>query len=81
MGIAEGHVVFVILHPWFLSLFPGFMTREERKKFENLNSSYNKYWIPCVWFTNLAAQARKEGRIRDNSALKLLMEVRLGSPS
>ena len=42
----------------------GFMTREERKKFENLNSSYNKYWVPCVWFCNLAAQARREGRIR-----------------
>ncbi|XP_004616848.1 bestrophin-2 [Sorex araneus] len=52
----------------------GFMTREERKKFENLNSSYNKYWVPCVWFSNLAAQARREGRIRDNSALKLLLE-------
>ena len=57
---------------------PGFMTREERKKFENLNSSYNKYWVPCVWFSNLAAQARREGRIRDNGALKLLLEV--GSP-
>lgn len=55
----------------------GFMTREERKKFENLNSSYNKYWVPCVWFSNLAAQARREGRIRDNSALKLLLEVGL----
>lgn len=55
------------------------MTREERKKFENLNSSYNKYWVPCVWFSNLAAQARREGRIRDNSALKLLLEV--GSPA
>lgn len=54
------------------------MTREERKKFENLNSAYNKYWVPCVWFSNLAAQARREGRIRDNSALKLLLEV--GSP-
>lgn len=53
------------------------MTREERKKFENLNSSYNKYWVPCVWFSNLAAQARREGRIRDNSALKLLLEVGL----
>ena len=53
----------------------GFMTREERKKFENLNSSYNKYWVPCVWFCNLAAQARREGRIRDNGALKLLLEV------
>ncbi|KAG6930307.1 bestrophin 2 [Chelydra serpentina] len=50
----------------------GFMTREERKKYENLSSSYNKYWIPCVWFTNLAAQARKEGRVRDNCALKML---------
>ncbi|XP_006874316.1 PREDICTED: bestrophin-2 [Chrysochloris asiatica] len=52
----------------------GFMTREERKKFENLNSPYNKFWVPCVWFCNLAAQARREGRIRDNSALKLLLE-------
>ncbi|XP_004442594.1 PREDICTED: bestrophin-2 [Ceratotherium simum simum] len=52
----------------------GFMTREERKKFENLNSSYNKYWVPFVWFSNLAAQARREGRIRDNSAFKLLLE-------
>uniref|UniRef100_A0A8C8VPS7 Bestrophin homolog n=1 Tax=Pelusios castaneus TaxID=367368 RepID=A0A8C8VPS7_9SAUR len=52
----------------------GFMTREERKKYENLSSSYNKYWIPCIWFTNLVAQARKEGRVRDDCALKLLME-------
>ncbi|XP_022414157.1 bestrophin-2 [Delphinapterus leucas] len=52
----------------------GFMTREERKKFENLNSSYNKYWVPCVWFSNLAAQAQREGRIRNNGALKLLLE-------
>ncbi|XP_056678669.1 bestrophin-2 [Monodelphis domestica] len=52
----------------------GFMTREERKKYESLNSSYNKYWIPCIWFANLAAQARKEGRIRDSSTFKLLME-------
>ncbi|KAJ1172461.1 hypothetical protein NDU88_004308 [Pleurodeles waltl] len=52
----------------------GFMTRDERKKYETLRSSYNKYWVPCVWFTNLAAKARKEGRIRDDHALKMLME-------
>ncbi|XP_072568182.1 bestrophin-2a isoform X4 [Paramormyrops kingsleyae] len=52
----------------------GFMTREERKKFEGLQSPYNKYWIPCVWFTNLAASARFEGRIRDDITLKLLLE-------
>ncbi|KAM4603280.1 bestrophin-2a [Polymixia lowei] len=52
----------------------GFMTREERKKFEGLQSPYNKYWIPCVWFTNLASVARCEGRIKDDSTLKLLLE-------
>lgn len=54
---------------------PGFMSREERKKFEGLHSPYNKYWIPCVWFTNLAAVARSEGRIKDDHTLKLLLEV------
>uniref|UniRef100_G1M0K9 Bestrophin n=1 Tax=Ailuropoda melanoleuca TaxID=9646 RepID=G1M0K9_AILME len=64
----------LILRSVSTAVFKRFMTREERKKFENLNSSYNKYWVPCVWFSNLAAQARREGRIRDNSALKLLLE-------
>jgi len=60
-----------------LSLCPatGFMTQDERKKFESLHSDFNKYWIPCVWFTNLAAQARRDGRIRDDVALRLLMDV------
>ncbi|XP_073699189.1 bestrophin-2 isoform X2 [Garra rufa] len=52
----------------------GFMTREERKKFESLHSPYNKYWIPCVWFTNLASVARCEGRIKDDNTYKLLLE-------
>ena len=58
-----------------LSCLLGFMTREERKKFESLHSPYNKYWIPCVWFTNLVAVARCEGRVKDDSTLKLLLEV------
>ncbi|KAK2543354.1 Best4 [Columba livia] len=52
----------------------GFMTQDERKNFESLHSDFNKYWIPCVWFTNLAAQARRDGRIRDDVALRLLMD-------
>ncbi|XP_073716776.1 bestrophin-2a [Misgurnus anguillicaudatus] len=52
----------------------GFMTREERKKFESLHSPYNKYWVPCVWFTNLTAVARCEGRIKDDNTYKLLLE-------
>jgi len=51
------------------------MTREERKKFESLQSPYNKYWVPCVWFTNLAAVARCDGRIKDDNTYKLLLEV------
>ncbi|XP_042318766.1 bestrophin-4 [Sceloporus undulatus] len=52
----------------------GFMTQSERKKYESHHSDFNKYWIPCVWFTNLAAQARRDGRIRDDVALRLLMD-------
>ncbi|XP_073447605.1 bestrophin-4 [Aquarana catesbeiana] len=52
----------------------GFMTREELKKYESLASDFNKYWIPCVWFTNQAAQARRDGRVRDDIGLKLLIE-------
>ncbi|TSP25370.1 Bestrophin-3 [Bagarius yarrelli] len=44
----------------------GFMTSEERKIFENLKSPHLKYWIPVVWFTNLASKARTEGRIQDS---------------
>ncbi|XP_066232255.1 bestrophin-4 [Saccopteryx leptura] len=52
----------------------GFMSQEERKKFESLKSDFNKYWVPCVWFTNLAAQARRDGRIHDDITLCLLLE-------
>ncbi|MBN3322645.1 BEST4 protein, partial [Atractosteus spatula] len=52
----------------------GFMTRDEQKKLESLYSDFNKYWMPMVWFTNLVAQARREGRVRDDVALRLLMD-------
>ncbi|KAM8987150.1 bestrophin-2a isoform 2-T2 [Ara ararauna] len=52
----------------------GFLTRGERRRLEGLRSPHNQFWVPCVWFTALAAQARREGRVRDDSALKLLME-------
>ncbi|EGV94611.1 Bestrophin-4 [Cricetulus griseus] len=52
----------------------GFMSQEERKKFESLKSDFNKYWVPCVWFTNLAAQARRDGQIRDDISFCLILE-------
>lgn len=59
-------------------LSAGFMTTHELKKFESLHSDFNKYWMPLTWFSNLAAAAREEGRVRDDVALRLLMDVSLG---
>ncbi|XP_038161107.1 bestrophin-3-like [Cyprinodon tularosa] len=56
----------------------GFMTPEERKLFENVRSPHLKYWIPVVWFSNLASKARQEGRIQDNIVLQnILNEMNL----
>ncbi|XP_069770017.1 bestrophin-1-like isoform X2 [Narcine bancroftii] len=52
-----------------MSFVLGFMTPDEHKKFESLNSSHNKFWVPCVWFVNLAVKARKEDRISDYVSL------------
>ncbi|XP_054843678.1 bestrophin-3 isoform X1 [Eublepharis macularius] len=51
----------------------GFMTAEERKIFDNLHSPHLKYWVPFVWFGNLASKARKDGRIRDSVDLQTLL--------
>ncbi|XP_075061441.1 bestrophin-3 isoform X2 [Mixophyes fleayi] len=51
----------------------GFMTSDERKLFDNLNSPHLKYWVPVIWFGNLASKARTEGRIRDSVDLQIMM--------
>lgn len=56
-------------------LWEGFMTADERKLFDHLKSPHLKYWVPFIWFGNLAAKARKEGRIRDSVDLQSLMTV------
>ncbi|XP_029283890.1 bestrophin-3 isoform X2 [Cottoperca gobio] len=52
----------------------GFMTPEERKVFENIRSPHLKYWIPVVWFSNLASKARQEGRIKDSIDLQNILK-------
>ncbi|XP_024896810.1 bestrophin-3 isoform X2 [Pteropus alecto] len=49
------------------------MTADERKLFDHLKSPHLKYWVPFIWFGNLAAKARNEGRIRDSVDLQSLM--------
>lgn len=56
----------------------GFMTPEERKVFEDIRSPHLKYWIPVVWFSNLASKARQEGRIQDNIDLQNILNVTHG---
>ncbi|XP_077325119.1 bestrophin-3 isoform X2 [Lithobates pipiens] len=51
----------------------GFMTADERKIFDNLNSPHLKYWVPVVWFGNLASKARSDGRIRDSVDLQSML--------
>ncbi|XP_033018959.1 bestrophin-3 [Lacerta agilis] len=51
----------------------GFMTPEERKIFDDLKSPHLKYWVPFVWFGNLATKARQDGRIRDSVDLQTLL--------
>uniref|UniRef100_A0A2K6GMV6 Bestrophin n=1 Tax=Propithecus coquereli TaxID=379532 RepID=A0A2K6GMV6_PROCO len=49
------------------------MTANERKLFNHLKSPHLKYWVPFIWFGNLATKARNEGRIRDSVDLQSLM--------
>ncbi|XP_029018736.1 bestrophin-3-like [Betta splendens] len=51
----------------------GFMTPEERKVYDNIRSPHLKYWIPVVWFSNLASKARQEGRVQDSIDLQNLL--------
>lgn len=54
------------------------MTPEERKVFDNIPSPHLKYWIPVVWFSNLASKARQEGRIQDSIDLQNILNVMHG---
>lgn len=64
-----------LYNPAIFILCEGFMTADERKLFDHLKSPHLKYWVPFIWFGNLAAKARKEGRIRDSVDLQSLMTV------
>lgn len=57
------------------------MTSEERRHLEDLPSSHNKFWVPCMWFANLALRARTEGRINNDVALTAILTVGASSAS
>ncbi len=48
----------------------------EKKIFDDLNarSRYSKFWMPLVWAGSIITRARREGRIRDDFAVKTMLD-------
>uniref|UniRef100_A0A8R1UWS1 Bestrophin homolog n=1 Tax=Pristionchus pacificus TaxID=54126 RepID=A0A8R1UWS1_PRIPA len=47
----------------------GFMEEEERVLYENVNTKFNKYWIPFNWACSLAMKARQTGKLNGDNYL------------
>ncbi|KAM3968234.1 LOW QUALITY PROTEIN: bestrophin-4 [Aphomia sociella] len=55
----------------------GLLLENERTILENLNDKFpkpSKHWLPIVWATSIVTRARKEGRIRDDFAVKTIID-------
>ncbi|XP_042149284.1 bestrophin-4 [Ixodes scapularis] len=52
----------------------GLLLGSERDVFEQLKTNHSTYWMPLVWASSVASRARKEGRIRDDFALKTIVD-------
>lgn len=59
-----------------LSPTTGLLTSNEKKIFDDLSSktTHPMYWMPLVWAGTVVARARKEGRIRDDFAVKTIID-------
>ncbi|CAH2238775.1 jg11653 [Pararge aegeria aegeria] len=55
----------------------GLLLENEMAILENLNEKFpkpSKHWLPIVWATSIVTRARKEGRIRDDFAVKTIID-------
>ncbi|XP_011880372.1 PREDICTED: bestrophin-4 isoform X2 [Vollenhovia emeryi] len=55
----------------------GLLLENELSIFESLNAKFpkpSKHWLPIVWASSIVTRARKEGRIRDDFAVKTLID-------
>ncbi|KAK6047117.1 bestrophin-3 domain protein [Cooperia oncophora] len=52
----------------------GILTAEEKDMLDNTQTPHGIWWVPSQWFCQLAATARKEGRIHDDLHLKSLID-------
>lgn len=55
----------------------GLLIENERAIIEDLNEKFpkhSKHWLPIVWAASIITRARKEGRIRDDFAVKTIID-------
>ncbi|XP_037297232.1 bestrophin-3 isoform X3 [Manduca sexta] len=55
----------------------GLLNDNEKTILDNLNTKFpkpSKHWLPIVWATSIVTRARKEGRIRDDFAVKTIID-------
>lgn len=55
----------------------GLLIENERLIIEDLNVKFprhSKHWLPIVWAASIVTRARKEGRIRDDFAVKTIID-------
>ncbi|XP_071569485.1 bestrophin-2 isoform X2 [Temnothorax nylanderi] len=55
----------------------GLLLENELAIFHSLNAKFpkpSKHWLPIVWASSIVTRARKEGRIRDDFAVKTLID-------
>ncbi|KAL0839606.1 hypothetical protein ABMA28_016287, partial [Loxostege sticticalis] len=55
----------------------GLLLENEKSILDNLNDKFpkpSKHWLPIVWATSIVTRARKEGRIRDDFAVKTILD-------
>ncbi|XP_060800717.1 uncharacterized protein LOC106131266 isoform X3 [Amyelois transitella] len=55
----------------------GLLLENEKTILDNLNEKFpkpSKHWLPIVWATSIVTRARKEGRIRDDFAVKTIID-------
>ncbi|CAK1551830.1 unnamed protein product [Leptosia nina] len=55
----------------------GLLLDNEKTILEHLNKKFpkpSKHWLPIVWATSIVTRARKEGRIRDDFAVKTIID-------
>lgn len=52
----------------------GYMTDKEYEIYSSIRVSINTFWLPFNWFLALLAEARRDGQIKDNVAMKHIVE-------